>query len=461
MATVDSTDPGRLRGSFVRSLAVLVIGFISIPPAAFAQKESRFCDAVQHGDLALLRRLVKKSPKIVNQPCLYGRMPLENAALEGRADVVRFLVERGADIHARNSNGATAIFMAARSGNDTIVRYLLANGASPRDLDFRKQSPLFRAGSPAIAAILIEEGIPLNDADSSGVTPLLSAVMGDRSDVAGYLLDRGAAADSYSNNGEIPLHYAAKKGNTLLVRLLLEHGADPGIRDRFDNTPLHMAKRAEIAALLLENGARADAANGAGFTPICVVNADVATVLLAHGADPILMLPNGSTPMHPARIDMINLARSRTLIDHGARVDALDRSGATPLLAVARCLANELRKRSDALARIEEVKRKMDSSERADPNPMFMEPPRVDTARARSLLTLLLDSGAAIDAKLPDGRTALHILASTDDTATVGLLLARGASPKVRDLTGRTPLEYALEAHRKDVATLLSAHGGK
>lgn len=55
---------------------------------------------------------------------------LHIAALAGKQDVVRILVEHKADVNVQSQNGFTPLYMAAQEGHDEIVRYLLANGGN-------------------------------------------------------------------------------------------------------------------------------------------------------------------------------------------------------------------------------------------------------------------------------------------------------------------------------------------
>ena len=67
----------------------------------------------------------------------------------------------------------------------------------------------------------------------------------------------------------------------------------------------------------------------------------------------------------------------------------------------------------------------------------------------------LLDSGQPVDARDPDGRTALMHAVLRSDTRMVSLLVARGANPRAADKSGRTPLDYASEANASAVLEAL------
>jgi ankyrin repeat protein len=144
------------------------------------------------------------------------------------------------------------------------------------------------------------------------------------------------------------IHDAAESGLVDSVALLLEFGADPNMREgkRFEEenrveyvpgyTPLHCAARSgheEVAGLLLSRGAVSDAADHCDGTPLHGVRSPkIAEMLLEAGADPdaicwlryadeILGWHFAGSPLHTAGDDV---ALIRTLVSHGARVDAAD-----------------------------------------------------------------------------------------------------------------------------------------
>ncbi len=93
---------------------------------------------------------------------------------------VRNLVEKGANINARNAVGMTALMNAARMGdrNKEVALFLIEKGADVNAYDKNGQTPLMyavRAGSVNIVRALIEKGANLNIATKSGQTALKNA----------------------------------------------------------------------------------------------------------------------------------------------------------------------------------------------------------------------------------------------------------------------------------------------
>jgi ankyrin repeat protein len=79
--------------------------------------------------------------------------------------LVKILIEKGADVNAKNSHGQGALLIAIASGNDKIVKYLIDCGADVNAKDNNGRTPLFMAiqkNKPGIAKLLIERGADVN-----------------------------------------------------------------------------------------------------------------------------------------------------------------------------------------------------------------------------------------------------------------------------------------------------------
>ena len=68
----------------------------------------------------------------IDAPTLRGSTPLVVAAAHGMVDVLRALVAKGANVHAKTEAGLTALHAAAHKGQMATVRWLIAHGADPR-----------------------------------------------------------------------------------------------------------------------------------------------------------------------------------------------------------------------------------------------------------------------------------------------------------------------------------------
>lgn len=124
---------------------------------------------------------------------------------------------------------------------------------------------------PEVAELLIERGADVNARDpETGYAPLHWAASQGNTEVAEMLISKGADVKAVDNLGRTPLHAAAACDYSAVAAMLIEKGADVDARDKFGNTPLHLAASSGsdlTAKLLLDKGADPKAANSRGRTP--------------------------------------------------------------------------------------------------------------------------------------------------------------------------------------------------
>ncbi len=139
------------------------------------------------------------------------------------AALIQKMIEHGAEIHARDSNGQTALHLVAEKPHRVDgLQLLLSRGADIHALDHQGQHALMYAvgfGSREAAEILIKAGIDANAANSSGDTALHRAVERERPEMVELLLQY--RADPYHPNakGQTPYQLAIDKGSPLAKRL--------------------------------------------------------------------------------------------------------------------------------------------------------------------------------------------------------------------------------------------------
>lgn len=90
---------------------------------------SRACN---NDDLERAKTCYHDRPEDLNLPDNAGNSPLQIAALEGFADIVKFLLEKGADVDTRNIDKETPLIDAVENGHLEVVKLLLEHGANPR-----------------------------------------------------------------------------------------------------------------------------------------------------------------------------------------------------------------------------------------------------------------------------------------------------------------------------------------
>jgi ankyrin repeat protein len=227
------------------------------------------------GDADAVRDAVTASPgllgRTVEREGQGGWTPLHLAVAAGKEDIVRLLVEAGADLTARTDFNRTPLHVALQL-NPGMVPVLREIGAQ---VDAPSAAYL---GDVDELARCLDDGIRPGDR-TSGVALLSWAAFGGASATAELLLERGADPDTGA------LHFAAGGARLALVRLLLEAGADVNRRDpATGRTPLHAAI----------------GAGPAGEAP------EVVRVLIAAGAD-----VNATTTDGASALDMSHVSAAR------------------------------------------------------------------------------------------------------------------------------------------------------
>lgn len=81
-------------------------------------------DAIEKGDLKRVEELTAENPGVVNERDKNDFTPLHKAAYSGKLDVVKFLVEKGADVNVKDKYGVTPLKMAQEWGRTEIIGYL-------------------------------------------------------------------------------------------------------------------------------------------------------------------------------------------------------------------------------------------------------------------------------------------------------------------------------------------------
>jgi ankyrin repeat protein len=246
---------------------------------------------------------------------------------------------------------------------------------------------------PALRVVVAAEGVDARDA--LGQTPLMLASAFGSLEAVRELLAAGADARAASTSGATALHLAVTSLDK--TRALLAAGADVNAVTQLGRSPLLVASSghgmSDVVRMLLSKGAKADAGDLTGITPLI------------------------------AALSVDDRQTARLLLDAGADVHSVARIGiaATPLLAAA------YRGNADAIRTL--LARKVDVSIRSAD----------DNGRVKNGLIL---SGRV---------TALHAAVSSGELEAVRLLLDAGADPDARDVRGMTPLVWGVSTDRPSV----------
>jgi hypothetical protein len=134
------------------------------------------------------------------------------------------LIDTGADINSKDSEGCTPLANACQVGNTRLVTFLIEKGADIETKDDSGKTPLIQAsrgpGHAEIAKLLIEKGADIEAKDDSEKTPLGQACPFGLSEIVQLLIKKGAALEAKNSMGETPLIEACRLGKKEIIRLL-------------------------------------------------------------------------------------------------------------------------------------------------------------------------------------------------------------------------------------------------
>ena len=281
-----------------------------------------------------------------------GLTPLMTAARTGNAGVVAALIGAGADVNAKvTATQSTALMWAVSEAHGEVVRRLLDAGADPTVSTMKGFTALMfaaRNGDVETARALIDAGVDINEPSADGTHVLPFTLIHGQADFAMFLIEEGADPNGEMNG--IPALHAAAGGVRLWLReWYARHGTGRLSFNGFLFARLNPARRLELVRALLDQGADP---NGRIKTSAMLMSyigwpKKGAFEPFSPGTGDL----RGATPLWVAAFDLngagsqvFNVMPSRTstsveilqtLIDAGADQHLTTVDGTTPLMAAA------------------------------------------------------------------------------------------------------------------------------
>lgn len=185
-------------------------------------------------------------PTSASNPCSLEGQLLEAAEL-GDLDKVAASLRSGANIQCVDKNGRTAMHIACSLGHIDIVKCLIESGAnvdafSPKS----KQTPLHEAcigGHTQILNLLLSEVADLDVVDHLGRSGAHYCAMHGERECLEFLCCQGCDVCLEDSTNRTGVHFAAMHDHCDIIQVLIERGADLDVGDREGKTPAHYAAR--------------------------------------------------------------------------------------------------------------------------------------------------------------------------------------------------------------------------
>lgn len=386
-----------------------------------------------------------------------GQTPLHMAAIDGQKGIVEYLIDKGAQINAKDISGATPLHEAVRYGRTDITKLLLASGGNANAQDSLGKTPLLiitpQDAQLETYQVLLKYGANPNAKDLYGDTPLHIATMtGVSTDILSCLYAAGADIDERNKAGVTPLSMAVENHRSDYIEFFIDRNSDINAEDMNGNTPLTRALDCPLEMLQkLVNPSNVLTRDSFGNTPLHIAVQRGATVeqvkyLLSCGADVNARNRNGDTPLFIA-IQKNDRPAGEMLLAYQADVFAANTDNYSPLRMALTAggeiqdwvLSSEIIKASDGIGN----------------TPLhYAAEWKLDSA-----ITSLLEKGAPVNVQNANGETPLFNAVKANSPSSVAMLMKNGADWNVRDFLGNTALHASVRYDSRDAAKMLIESG--
>lgn len=378
-----------------------------------------------------------------------GYCPIHIACKAGCLKSAELLLEhdiKQIDLQATNEL-FTPLMVASKKNKPEIVKFLLEKGANKKLFDLYGFSAIHLAcmhNSLEATSQLLEndETKYINFLDESGNTPLIWATAYNNKEVLKFLIDKKADINIKDTTGYNAFHIACEEGHLEIVKQLLDPFKDQiNLKTPTDETPLLIAcinNHEEIVEFLIECGADIEACDDEGFNTFHFACQNGWVSAVEQILNKKKKYPNIERKTHGGNTPLLLACQQsekeivEILLSHGADINAHNNKGDSPLMVACRVENQEM------IKFLIQNKANIESKDKEGLTPLLWACKK----GKKEIFELLLQLNASVDAKDLNGRTALH-------------WACRGGNLDiVKRLTAKEP-EKILEARTKDANTPL------
>ncbi len=238
-----------MEGKTMTTSKTMFIGALIVTVCVMPLFAQDIFEATRKGDLNAVKNLLKENKDLLESLDQNGKTPLHIACYSAQVDVVKYLIEQGANINASTYAKLSPLHWAVHSYSDPVtkketIEFLLSKSPELANLQNDKGiTPLMWAANDLEETIqlLIDHGADVNARDFNGYSALHSWTRWWPEDKSEFLIQQGADVNTRDANGRTPLHIAAIAGRENRARLFLKYGGDINVKDNLGYTPLDLA----------------------------------------------------------------------------------------------------------------------------------------------------------------------------------------------------------------------------
>ena len=396
---------------------VLILTVILFSDTVAVSYAGEIHDAIDSRNVEKIKELIKNNPSLLGKADeVSRRLPLIMAIDRYDLDLVKLLVELGADVNVKNVEGIEAVLLAEIGCDRNIAQYLIKKGANV-SVSY-KGSPLVilaaAIGDTASVELLLKKGADVNARDNDGNSVLMRAVPFGGFEMVKYLVQKGANVNLRNKDGENALIYALDSQKFDCAGLFIEKSIEIEV------------KRNSTGQSALEIAIEKGAPN------------DIVETLIDRGADvdwePV---DNQSTLLAFAVRSRLEPRLIKKMIEKGARLNRTDITGDTALIEAAEFIDD-----TGCVKLLIEKGADVNAQGYFDRTAYFA----AASKNNQKAMKLLKEAGARTAPESSYAKEAMLIYSvMNEDTIEIKVLLNAGASPDVKlSARGYLPRESVL-----------------
>ncbi|XP_042365363.1 ankycorbin [Plectropomus leopardus] len=209
------------------------------------KNDERLLAAVEHGEAEKVASLLGKKGASAVKLDSEGKSALHVAAAHGQTDCLSVILSHGADLSITDAAGLNPLHLAAKNNHTDCCKKLIQSKCPVDAVDSSGKAALHHAaasGNIQTVQLLCELKSLINLKDADGFTPLLLSAKHAHAEVCSTLLDCGAEINTFDNSGRTALMLASESNAVSVVEVLVQRGADLSAVDSQGHDVAHYAK---------------------------------------------------------------------------------------------------------------------------------------------------------------------------------------------------------------------------